>query len=384
MEKSGGGGGGGDGGGIGGSSGAYTASLSSFLLRVPLSFLPTLHLSCFNPFLCSLFLSVDWGWGRISRLRRPYPPGQPNREGEDRDRVPASDRGLFACSPVRLLARFLLREKVRPPARLHYLPDFSYLPLVSFKTRERISSSMDQTRLNSHRDYHHASYVKSAKQQRAAPGQPSERENTSVPITWKCSSLLQLDFSPTTDARVSDFHGRNSRVLQPARRFQLNAWPFILLRSFRSWYLESIVQVASPWWIFLPGTRTCATIAYDIFLLRPIETLEWFAGVITVYAHHEDIRVVRYVQLSYFRATVCSDCSNSHQSPPCFTSFDLLLLYATLIYACRWYFEWFWRIYIFFLHFHFVYIYDESNIFFHWIFYYMYYIYIYVHIIYCI
>lgn len=77
----------------------------------------------------------------------------------------------------------------------------------------------------------------------------------------------------------------------------------------------------------------------------------WDVGMVcrgyTVYAHHEDIRVVRYIQLSYFRATVCSDCSNSHQSPLCFTSFDLLLLYATLIYACRWYFKQFWQIYIY-------------------------------------
>lgn len=154
----------------------------------------------------------------------PAGPTKPGR-GRSRPRTRLRPRPvrLLACLPVRLLARFLLRGKVRPPARLHYLPDFSYLPLVSFKTRERISSPMDQTRLNSYRDYHRASYVKSAKQQRAAPGKPSERENTSVPITLKRSSLLQLDFSPTTDARVSDFHGRNSRVLQPARRSQLNA-----------------------------------------------------------------------------------------------------------------------------------------------------------------
>lgn len=40
-------------------------------------------------------------------MRRPCPPGRPRRGGEDHDRVPASDRGLLACSPVRPLASSL-------------------------------------------------------------------------------------------------------------------------------------------------------------------------------------------------------------------------------------------------------------------------------------
>lgn len=51
------------------------------------------------------------GGGRISRLRRPCSPGQLNRGGENRDRVPASGRGLLACSRTRtLFARFSPRK----------------------------------------------------------------------------------------------------------------------------------------------------------------------------------------------------------------------------------------------------------------------------------
>lgn len=106
----------------------------SLSLLLPLPALPVSlagPLSSFLQLTPSLSVLVNRVWERISRLRRPYAPGQPKRGEEDRDRVPASDSGLLACS----LARFSPRKSptTRSPALL------ARLTLASFR-RERTSS----------------------------------------------------------------------------------------------------------------------------------------------------------------------------------------------------------------------------------------------------
>ena len=215
---------------------------------MPLSFAPTSRLSCFNPFLCSLFLSADRGWERISRLRCPCPPGQPNRgRGRSRPRTrlrPRSAR-LLACSPVRSFARSLTRFSLlasrfalpasRFPLRASRLAKKSDHPLACTTCPTSLTCllrnarvgeplhPMDPSRLDSPCDRRRASFLtaNSAKDEAACSGR-SERAGRNK-LRWKCSSPPQLDFPLQTDACVSDFHERNSRVLQAARRSQSNA-----------------------------------------------------------------------------------------------------------------------------------------------------------------